>query len=301
MKIMVCDTISNEAMQALIANGFEVDVKTGLTPEQLADVILPYDIVIVRSATKVKRIAIDAGKNLKIIARGGVGVDNIDVEAAKEKGIKVVNTPAASSASVAELALAHLLAIYRFIPQAAVSMREGRWEKKAYEGREISGKTLGIIGIGRIGQELAKRAYALGMRVLAFDTIIPKAPLDFIKMVDKETLLKNADVVSLHIPKSKDGVPVIGEKEFELMKSNSVLINCARGGVVDEKALLNALNSGKLWGAGIDVFDKEPTDNQELLLHPKVSLTPHIGAATREAQERIGNELVRVILEETRN
>lgn len=301
MKIMVCDTISNEAMQALIANGFEVDVKTGLTPEQLADVILPYDIVIVRSATKVKRIAIDAGKNLKIIARGGVGVDNIDVEAAKEKGIKVVNTPAASSASVAELALAHLLAIYRFIPQAAVSMREGRWEKKAYEGREISGKTLGIIGIGRIGQELAKRAYALGMMVLAFDTIIPKAPLDFIKMVDKETLLKNADVVSLHIPKSKDGVPVIGEKEFELMKSNSVLINCARGGVVDEKALLNALNSGKLWGAGIDVFDKEPTDNQELLLHPKVSLTPHIGAATREAQERIGNELVRVILEETRN
>ncbi|MBP7460758.1 MAG: D-2-hydroxyacid dehydrogenase [Candidatus Delongbacteria bacterium] len=301
MKIMVCDKISNEAMQALTEKGFEVDVKTGLTPEQLADVISPYDIVIVRSATKVKKVAIDAGTNLKIIARGGVGLDNIDVEAAKAKGIKVVNTPAASSASVAELALAHLLSIYRFIPQATVTMREGKWEKKSYEGREVSGKTLGIIGIGRIGQELAKRAYALGMKILAFDAMVTQAPLDFITMVDKDRLLKESDVVSLHIPKSKDGVAVIGEREFELMKPNSVLINCARGGVVDEKALLNALNSGKLWGAGIDVFDKEPTDNQALLMHPKVSLTPHIGAATKEAQERIGNELVRVIIEETRS
>ncbi len=298
MKILVCDAIADSAIEQFKSKGFEVDIKTGMSPEELAEVIEPYDIIIVRSATKVRKVAIDKAKNLKVIARGGVGLDNIDVEYAKSKGIKVVNTPAASSASVAELALAHMLAIYRFLPQANITMRQGQWNKKAYKGLELSGKTLGIIGIGRIGQELAKRANALGMKVIAYDAFIKEAPLDFIKMVEKEELLKNSDIISLHIPFIKEQGPTITAKEFELMKEGAVLINCARGGVVDEKALLDALNSGKLFGAGIDVFEKEPTDNTELINHPKVSVTPHIGASTKEAQARIGEELVRVIVEE---
>ena len=298
MKILVCDAIADSAIEQFKSKGFEVDIKTGMSPEELAEVIEPYDIIIVRSATKVRKVAIDKAKNLKVIARGGVGLDNIDVEYAKSKGIKVVNTPAASSASVAELALAHMLAIYRFLPQANITMRQGQWNKKSYKGLELSGKTLGIIGIGRIGQELAKRANALGMKVIAYDAFIKEAPLDFIKMVEKEELLKNSDIISLHIPFIKEQGPTITAKEFELMKEGAVLINCARGGVVDEKALLDALNSGKLFGAGIDVFEKEPTDNTELINHPKVSVTPHIGASTKEAQARIGEELVRVIVEE---
>jgi len=298
MKILVCDAIAGSAIEQFKSKGFEVDIKTGMSPEELAEVIEPYDIIIVRSATKVRKVAIDKAKNLKVIARGGVGLDNIDVEYAKSKGIKVVNTPAASSASVAELALAHMLAIYRFLPQANITMRQGQWNKKSYKGLELSGKTLGIIGIGRIGQELAKRANALGMKVIAYDAFIKEAPLDFIKMVEKEELLKNSDIISLHIPFIKEQGPTITAKEFELMKEGAVLINCARGGVVDEKALLDALNSGKLFGAGIDVFEKEPTDNTELINHPKVSVTPHIGASTKEAQARIGEELVRVIVEE---
>jgi len=229
-----------------------------------------------------------------------VGLDNIDVEYAREKGIEVRNTPRASTDSVAELTLAHMLALARSLPQATQSLREGRWEKKAFRGIELSGKTLGVIGIGRIGQAVARRALCLGMRVVAYDKFVKESPLPEVRMVPLEELLREADFVTLHIPPDPAG-PVIGKEEIAKMKPGAYLINCARGGVVDEAALLEALNSGKLAGAGLDVYQEEPPKNMELLRHPKVSLTPHIGAQTKEAQGRVGDEVVDILLEFARS
>jgi len=296
MRILVCDPISDEAVNQFKEKGFEIDVKTGLKEEELVKIAPEYEVMIVRSATKIRKPVIDSGVNLKILARGGVGLDNIDVDYARSKGIKVVNTPAASSVSVAELALAHLFAVYRFLPQSNVTMRQGEWNKKAYKGRELTGKTIGIIGFGRIGQELAKRADALGMKVIAHDMILKESPLDFVEMKEKDELLSTSHVISLHIPFIKEQGPAIGKRELTLMKKDAVLINCARGGVVDEEALLEALNEDRIWGAGIDVFAEEPTKNGALVNHPKVSVTPHIGASTKEAQDKVGEELVKVIV-----
>lgn len=249
----------------------------------------------VRSATKVRKPAIDAAQGLKLIIRAGVGLDNIDADYAEAKGIKVLNTPKASTDSVAELALAHMFALARALVRATETMREGKWEKKAFHGIELQGKTLGVIGIGRIGQAVARRALCLGMRVLAYDKYVKESPLPGVRMVSLEELLRESDFVTLHIPPDPAG-PVIGAREIALMKDGAFLINCARGGVVDEKALLEALNSGKLGGAGLDVFEEEPPKNMELLKHPKVTLTPHIGAQTHEAQARIGDEIVEILL-----
>ncbi|MGE5381487.1 MAG: D-2-hydroxyacid dehydrogenase, partial [Methylocystaceae bacterium] len=236
-----------------------------------------------------------AGGRLKFIIRGGVGVDNIDVKYAMENGIKVMNTPGASSASVAELTIAHMFAVARFLECSNVSMREGKWEKKKYEGVELSGKTLGLIGFGRIAREVAKRAEALGMRVIYTD--IRPMNNDLYEYCELDELLKRSDFVSLHIPYDKEKGAVITSREFALMKDGAYLVNCARGGLVNEGDLLDALEKGKLAGACVDTFEEEPTPNEALVKHPRVSVTPHIGASTVEAQQRIGREVVNLIME----
>ena len=301
MKVLICDPLAESAVARLKEAGLEVVEKTGMSPEELAQELAKgYDAIVVRSATKVRKPAIDAAVGLKLIVRAGVGLDNIDVEYARKKGIEVRNTPRASTDSVAELTLAHMLALARSLPQATQSLREGRWEKKAFRGIELSGKTLGVIGIGRIGQAVARRALCLGMHVVAYDKFVKESPLPEVRMVPLEELLREADFVTLHVPPDPAG-PVIGKEEIAKMKPGAYLINCARGGVVDEAALLEALNSGKLAGAGLDVYQEEPPKNMELLRHPKVSLTPHIGAQTKEAQGRVGDEVVDILLEFARS
>jgi len=299
MKILVCDPIAPRGVEMLKEAGHDVKVWDDITPEQLDEVIGEYNGVIVRSRTKVRKPTLEKATNLKAIARGGVGLDNIDVKDAKDMGIKVVNTPAASSVSVAELALAHMFALARHIVRGTQGMCEGKWEKKQLKGVELMGKTLGLIGIGRIGQELAKSCNCLGMNVIAYDLYVKESPLpDTIEMYpDLEGMLPHADFVSMHIPFDPNVDPTIGKKQLDLMKPGSYLINCARGGTVDETALLNALNSGHIAGAGLDVFEKEPPQNTDLLEHSNTTLTPHIGASTTEGQARVGVEVAKVMIE----
>ncbi len=313
MKVLANDGISTSGILALEKGGFEV-ITTKVAQEQVANYINTHQIpvVLVRSATKIRKDIIDACPGLKIIGRGGVGMDNIDVDYARSKGIHVINTPASSSESVAELVFAHLFSGVRFLHDSNRNMPlEGDQNfdglKKAYaNGIELRGKTIGIIGFGRIGQATAKMALGLGMRVIATDGFVPKATIsvDFyngqqlafeIETIEKENLLQQADFISLHVPAQKDYV--IGNPEFELMKDGVGIINCSRGGIIDEVALIAALDSGKVLFAGLDVFENEPTPEIQLLMHPKISMTPHIGAATLEAQDRIGTELAQQIKE----
>ena len=312
MKVLANDGLDQSGIDGLQKAGFEV-ITAKVPQEELINYINENQVrtLLVRSATKVRKDIIDACPSLKIIGRGGVGMDNIDVEYAREKGINVINTPAASSASVAELVFAHLFSGCRFLTDSNRKMPvEGDSKfaelKKAYtKGVELRGKTIGIIGFGRIGQEVAKIALGLGMRVLAVDNFAEKVNLkveffngqsvDFeIKTQSKEEVLKEADFVTLHVPAQKEFV--IGQKEFDLMKNGAALVNCARGGVVDEEALLKALDSGKLAFVGLDVFINEPTPAKSILSHPKISLTPHTGASTNEAQDRIGISLAEQII-----
>jgi len=298
-KILVTDGMDRGAIQTLKDMGHEV-TEQFFEPEELKEQIKGFNVVIVRSATKVRKEIIDSALqtgNLKLIIRGGVGVDNIDVNYAESQGIKVRNTPKASSSAVAELALGHMFSLARFIATANVTMREGRWNKKQYKGIELSGKTLGLIGFGRIGRELAKKAKALEMKVIYNDILGPAKDCPEYSFVSLDELLADSDFISLHVPGNKDKSPVIGKPEFTKIKDGAYLINCARGSVVDERALLENLNSGKLAGAGIDVFPEEPTKNMELVNHERVSVTPHIGASTKEAQKRIGAEIISIIKE----
>lgn len=302
MKIIISDGMSKEGIEILQQAGLEITNKK-FTPEELINEIVDYDAILVRSATKVTKEVIDAGKKLKVIARGGVGLDNIDVNYAKEKGILVLNTPGASSISVAEMALSHIFALARFTYKSTVEMQTGKWPKKEYSnGFELTGKTLGIMGLGNIGKELAKRALGLSMKVIAYDPFVNQCDLD-VKFVSKEELLSLSDIISLHIPKIKGEGYAIGKNEFQMMKNGVVLINCARGGVVSEADLLEALNNGKVAFAGIDVFENEPpTEAQkDLMNHPNVSLSPHIGGSTPEAQTRIGIEIAQKIVDALKN
>lgn len=296
-KILVTDGMDKGAIQALKDLGHEV-TEQFFEPEELKEQLKGFNVVIVRSATKVRKGIIDSALetgNLKLIIRGGVGVDNIDVVYAESNGIKVRNTPKASSLSVAELALGHMFSLARFIGIANVTMREGKWIKNKYTGIELSGKTLGLIGFGKIGHELAKKAKALEMKVIYNDILGPAKDCPEYSFVSLDELLTDSDFISLHVPGDEDESPMIGKPEFTKMKDGAYLINCSRGSVVDEAALLEALNSGKLAGAGIDVFLEEPTKNMELVNHERVSVTPHIGASTKEAQKRIGQEIVSII------
>lgn len=293
--ILANDGIDASAKQALIDLGHEVDT-VKYEGDALLARLAEVDAVIVRSATKLRNPEIDAGAagNLKLIIRGGVGVDNINVDYAKEKGIEVRNTPAASSSAVAELALGHMLCLARHIGEANVTMRQGKWLKKQYSGTEIAGKTLGLIGFGRIARSLAVKCLALGMDVIFHDCLQLEG--DNCEQKCLEDVLRESDYISLHVPFS-GGKPLIGKEEFDIMKDGVFVINCARGGVVDEDALVDAIESGKVAGAALDVFEVEPFDNERIRNCNKISLTPHIGAATAEAQARIGDNIVDIIKE----
>jgi len=312
MKVLANDGLSASGVKPLEKAGIEVILKT-VAQEQLADYINEnkVDVLLVRSATKVRKDLIDACPGLKIIGRGGVGMDNIDVEYAKSKGIKVINTPAASSHSVAELVFAHLFGMVRFLHDANQNMplmgdTHFNQLKKSYEkGAELKGKTLGLLGFGRIGQATAKVALGIGMKVIAYDPFIDSAhlTLDFydgqtvsftIDTISKEEVLKQADFISLHVPAQKEYV--ISTKEFGMMKKGAGIVNAARGGVIDEVALVKAIEDGIISNAALDVFESEPAPEIQLLMNKNISLTPHIGAATLEAQDRIGEELAAQII-----
>ena len=312
MKILANDGLDQSGIDALTEKGFEV-ITTKVPQEFLVEYINENNIrtVLVRSATQIRKELIDACPSIEIIGRGGVGMDNIDVDYARSKNIHVINTPSASSESVAELVFAHLFSGARFLQDSNRKMplfgdSEFAKLKKSYEkGIELRGKTIGIVGMGRIGQEVARIALGLGMRVIAADSNVGRASIkvkfynnQFIN-VDIETepiegVLKHADFITLHVPAQKEGY-MIGEKEFEMMKNGVAIVNCSRGGVIDEKALVSALNSGKVAFAGLDVFINEPTPSKEILNHAKISMTPHTGASTLEAQDRIGLSLAEQI------
>ncbi|HEY0895085.1 MAG TPA: D-2-hydroxyacid dehydrogenase [Sphingobacteriaceae bacterium] len=314
VRILANDGIDPVGKELLEKAGFTVDTEN-IPQDQLPEVLKHYDAITVRSATKVRKDLIDACPNLKIIGRGGVGMDNIDVEYARSKGVAVVNTPASSSLSVAELVFAHLFTGVRFLYDSNRRMpAEGAAKfnalKKSYSaGSELRGRKLGIIGFGRIGRETAKIALGLGMEVLAFDLYAVPAELELqlagnirvnvpVHAMSIDQLIKNSDFISLHVPFAEK--PVLGKEEFEMMKKGVGIVNCSRGGTIDESALLAALDDGTVSFAGLDVFENEPTPRRDLLSHPKVSLTPHIGASTDEAQERIGTELANLIIDHFR-
>ena len=317
MKILANDGISPSGVRALEAANMQVIVDK-VEQDELIDFINKekVDVILVRSATRVRQDIIDACPSLKIIGRGGVGMDNIDVEYARNKGLKVINTPAASSHSVAELAFAHFFSLARFLHDSNRHMPlEGdtnfKGLKKSYaKGVELKGKTLGIIGFGRIGQEVAKIGFGLGMHVIANDKydIHKTLTLDFangqtldftVEMVSKEEVLKQSDFISLHVPAQTQYV--IDNKEIDMMKKGVFLVNAARGGVVNELAIVKGVEEGKLRGVALDVYEKEPTPEIQLLMNPSLSLSPHIGAATEEAQDRIGLELADQIIELSKN
>jgi D-3-phosphoglycerate dehydrogenase len=310
IKILANDGIDPIGKKLLEEAGFVVDTET-VAQDKLVDALQNYDAITVRSATKVRKELIDACPKLKLIGRGGVGMDNIDVEYAREKGIAVINTPAASSLSVAELVFAHLFTGVRFLQDSNRKMPvEGhvafnKLKKDYAKGIELKGKTLGIVGFGRIGRETAKVALGLGMNVLAYDLYPFEGSLTLkftgnlsldipVKTVSLQEVIKNSDFITLHTPFANR--PILGAAEFDQMKPGVGIVNCSRGGTIDEEALINALDGGKVSFAGLDVFDNEPTPLDALLRHPKISLTPHIGAATNEAQERIGEELASLII-----
>jgi D-3-phosphoglycerate dehydrogenase / 2-oxoglutarate reductase len=310
VKILANDGIEADGKLLLEEAGYDVNTDK-IAQENLMAELPAYDVILVRSATQVRKELIDACPNLKIIARGGVGTDNIDVEYARSKGIEVITTPAASSQSVAELAMAHLFTLARFIHISNREMAAGGDFKKlktAYAGgMQLKGKTIGIVGFGRIGQEVARMALAMGMNVMPSDPMIEATDLNIsvynskdvklsvhMRTFTLEETLAKADFITLHVPGI--GRPVVGAAEIAMMKQGAFIINCARGGVLDEDALLDALNSGKLGGAGLDTFKGEPTPNPALVNHPKISVTPHIGASTVEAQANIGLELADKII-----
>jgi D-3-phosphoglycerate dehydrogenase len=289
MKILITDKTENDVIQQLKAAGHDV-MFNEMDPPTLLKEISKYDGLMVRSRTKVTADVVNAGAagSLKVIGRAGIGVDNIDLPTASKHKVKVVNAPSGTTESVAELTFGHMIAASRSLPQADHSMKQGLWEKKAFKGVELCGKTLGIIGIGRIGTELGKRALAFNMKVLAYDKYVTKAPVAKFSMVSLEKLLKESDYISLHIPFVKEEGAVIKEPQFELMKNGDIIVNCARGGIIDEQALVKYLNSGKVRAAGLDVYAAEPPVYKDLVNHPKVICTPHIGASTTEGQLRAG-------------
>ena len=296
-KVLVADPLNPEAFEELKSTPeLEATLKTGMDEEELIRTIPDFHALVVRSATKVTKNAIEAASNLELVVRAGIGLDNIDLTAAQEKGIQVANTPSATSISVAEHTFGLMLATVRNHGKANLSMKEHKWEKKLLSGTELYGKTLGIIGAGRIGQEVARRALAFGMKVLAYDNIEIKTDLD-VKQVPLEELIAQADLITLHLPLTEKTKHMISDKEFEKMKNGVIIINASRGGTVDETALLKALEAGKVRAAALDVFEKEPPDDFSLIDHPNIIATPHIGAAAKEGQKRAGMEVVKILKE----
>ncbi|MDM0827869.1 3-phosphoglycerate dehydrogenase [Clostridium perfringens] len=297
LRILLNDGLDKKAISNLELLGCDVDTNH-YDIEDLKEKIKKIDCIVIRSATKIRRELIDEaikGGNLKLIIRGGVGLDNIDVQYAEQNGIKVRNTPNASSSSVAEIILAHMFSLARFLNQSNITMKDGLWKKKDYVGVELEGKTLGIIGMGRIGSELAKKCISLGMKIIYFDLMDIKNIDNNYRKVEFDELLRESDFISINISGTKS---IIGSEELKKVKKGVFIINTSRGKALDEDAIITSLNDGTLGGVGLDVFLEEPSKNLELINHPKVSLTPHIGASTKEAQMKIGYEVINIIKEE---
>ena len=300
MKVLISDKLADEGIEILKSHkDLEVDVNTGLKPEELKKIIKDYDAIIIRSATKLKEDIIEAADNLKFIGRAGVGLDNVDLKAATKKGIIAMNTPAGNTTSTAEQTMSLILSLSRNIPQACASLKAGRWDRAKYKGVELYGKTIGIIGLGRIGSTVASFCKAFGMTVIAFDPFLSKevGEQKGVDMVDEVVdILKVADYVSVHIPKSSETTNLITAKEFDLMKPTARLINCARGGIVNEPDLVNALKENKIAGAAVDVYEQEPPDFAlELFQLENCVATPHLGASTSEAQINVAIEIAHAI------
>ncbi|OGQ04486.1 MAG: hypothetical protein A2W61_01815 [Deltaproteobacteria bacterium RIFCSPLOWO2_01_44_7] len=303
MKILVSDPLAEQAIQEMRNAGLDVTVKTGLKPQELAEIIAPYHILAVRSGTKVTAQVIEAARHLKMIVRAGVGLDNVDVEAARKHNIRIENTPHATTVSVAELTFALMLALARNIPQAYTSLRKGEWDRKTYQGIELKGKTLGIVGLGRIGQEVAKRAKAFGMTVISHDTAVDPEVAEALEIehLSLQEVVSQADMITIHLPLTDETHHLFNKALFKKMKKGIRLINPSRGGIVDEQALLEALQEGQVAGAAIDVFEVEPPQNNPLLQMNQVISIPHIGAMTHEGQSRAGHETARIIIEFARH
>ena len=297
LRMLLNDGLDKKAISNLELLGCDVDTNH-YDIEDLKEKIKEVDCIVIRSATKIRRELIDEaikGGKLKLIIRGGVGLDNIDVKYAEQNGIKVRNTPNASSSSVAEIILAHMFSLARFLNQSNITMKAGLWKKKEYVGVELEGKTLGIIGMGRIGSELAKKCISLGMKIIYFDLMDIKNIDNNYRKVEFDELLRESDFISINISGTKS---IIGSEELKKVKKGAFIINTSRGKALDEDAIITSLNDGTLGGIGLDVFLEEPSKNLELIKHPKVSLTPHIGASTKEAQMKIGEEVINIIKEE---
>ncbi|MDH4322174.1 MAG: phosphoglycerate dehydrogenase [Desulfobulbaceae bacterium] len=291
MKVLISDNLAPIGAKILKDAGLEVDINTGLAPEELKKIIPAYDGLVIRSATKATAEIIEAADNLKVIGRAGIGLDNVDIPAASKRGIVVMNAPDGNATTAAEHAIAMMMSLTRNIPQATISMKAEKWEKKKFQGREVTGKTLGIVGIGRIGSIVADRAHGLRMKVIAFDPHMPKELVEKmgIELVSLDELCKRSDFISVHVPLTNETKHILSTKEFKAMKKDARFIDCARGGVVDEKALYEALVSGEIAGAALDVFEVEPTnlENCPLLGLDNFICTPHLGASTAEAQENV--------------
>ena len=300
MKILVSDPMSEKGLKILEEEkDIEVDVKTKLAEDELVKCIGDYDALLVRSGTKVTQKIIEGAKNLKVVGRAGVGVDNVDIPSASKRGIIVMNTPGGNTISTAEHTMAMILALVRNIGPAFISIREKRWDRKKFKGTELFGKTLGIIGLGRIGTEVAKRALAFGMKIIAYDPFVSAEmaeKLD-IEIEDLEKLFKSADVITVHTPVTKETKGLIGKQQMEKMKPGVFIINCARGGIVNEADLYAAVKEGKVAGAALDVYEKEPPDSSPLLELDQVLLTPHLGASTKEAQENVAIDIARQVID----
>jgi D-3-phosphoglycerate dehydrogenase / 2-oxoglutarate reductase len=296
IKVLIADDMSKKAVEVLSKAGFTVEVKTGMKPEELAAVIGEYHAIGIRSASKITAATLASPGKLKIIGRAGVGVDNIDVKAATDKGVLVINTPQGNAAAAAELAIGLMFSLARKIPQAAASMKQGIWEKKKYMGTEIAGKTLGVIGLGNIGRQAAERAVGLKMNVIGYDPFPPKSLPAGVKQVSLDALIAEADYITLHVPLTSETKGLFGAANIAKMKKGACLINCARGGIVDENAVLEALKSGHLGGAALDVFAKEPPEPSPLFAEENLIAVPHLGASTKEAQEKVAIELAEVFV-----
>ncbi|MBM7868437.1 phosphoglycerate dehydrogenase [Heliobacterium gestii] len=299
MRVLVCDPISEKGIDVLTSAGdVAVDVKLKLTEDQIVEIIADYEAVVVRSETKITKRIIEAADRLKAIGRAGVGVDNIDVEAATLKGIVVVNAPEGNTIAAAELTVAHILAIARNVGAANMSLKNGRWDRSKYTGIELKGKTLGILGLGKIGSEVAKRARAFDMTVIAYDPYasVEKAKSLGVTVTDLDSVFRQSDFITVHMPKTKDTYRMISTEQFAIMKDGVRLVNCARGGIIDEEALCQAIESGKVAAAGIDVFEKEPCTESPLFGLDKVTVTPHLGASTKEAQVNVAIDVAYDIL-----
>lgn len=295
MKVLICDKTENEYIEQMRAAGLTVDVQDTITPEDLFKVLPGYEGMVVRSRTKVRKDLIDVCPNLKVIVRGGAGLDTIDHEYAKSKGIAVMNTPLANSASVAELTIGFMLMMARSLYFASATMKAEKWDKKSFNGDEIGGKTLGLLGVGNIGKEVARRASAMDMTVIAYDPYVKE--IAGVKLVTLDELLAQSDYISLHLPKTKETANMIGAEQFAKMKKGVRIVNAARGGIIDDNALYDALTSGKVAGAALDVYAEEPPADWKVVKLDNVIAAPHIGASTKEAQARVGAEVAQKLIE----